>query len=275
MNARVTALLAEDEPLLAQSLQRMLAQHWPELDIVATAGDGISATALALQHLPDLLFLDIRMPGKTGLEVAEEVLDDWPNAWPAPGAQTRPAPLVVFVTAYEEFALAAFERQAADYILKPATSERLLKTIVNLKQRLAERHRVPAVHDLAALLSQVQSLRHPAPVSAEAPLETLHLGIGNSVRLVPLTDILYCEAGEKYLNVVSTRGEGLIRMSLRELLTRAQPGTLVQVHRSIAVNQKRVLAATRDDAGHLSLMLQDSARPIPVSRAFAHLFRAM
>lgn len=316
MNARITGLLAEDEPLLAQSLQRMLAQSWPQLEIVAVAADGVSASTLALQHLPDILFLDIRMPGKDGLQVAEEVLDEWPNAWSGAGmgsgTAARPVPLVVFVTAYEEFALAAFERQAADYILKPATPERLAKTVANLQRRLDERRAMPGMQDLAALLTQVQALRDPPTASipstvtgtapgtssgtsidmpfdgasngafngpsglpSDRPLDILHLGMGNTVRMVPLTDVLYCEAGEKYLNVVSTRGEGLIRMSLRELLARAAPGMLMQVHRSIAVNPKRVLSATRDDAGHLSLSLQDSTRSIPVSRAFAHQFRAM
>jgi DNA-binding LytR/AlgR family response regulator len=312
MSARITGLLAEDEPLLAQSLQRMLAQSWPQLEIVAVAADGVSASTLALQHLPDILFLDIRMPGKDGLQVAEEVLDEWPNAWSGtgmgPGTAARPVPLVVFVTAYEEFALAAFERQAADYILKPATPERLAKTVANLQRRLDERRTMPGMQDLAALLTQVQALRDPptasipsavagtapatstgtaidmpfdgtsngpARIPSDRPLDILHLGMGNTVRMVPLADVVYCEAGEKYLNVVSTRGEGLIRMSLRELLARAAPGMLMQVHRSIAVNPKRVLSATRDDAGHLSLCLQDSTRSIPVSRAFAHQFRAM
>jgi len=266
-----TALLAEDEPLLAAALQRMLAHSWPALQVLALATDGISAVALAAQHLPDILFLDIRMPGKSGLEVAEEILDDWPTG----GPQARPVPLVVFVTAYEEFAIAAFERHATDYILKPVTSDRLARTVSRLQTRYAERQAVPNVAQLASLLAQVQDLSVPAQLSTEPPLDTIHLGVGNTVRLIPLADVLYCEATDKYLNVATTQGEGLIRLSLRELLTRAVPGTLLQVHRSIAVNQKRVLAATRDDAGHLSLTLRDTPRLIPVSRAFAHQFRAM
>lgn len=270
MRSFPTALLAEDEPVLAQALQRILAKTWPELQLVAMAGDGISAVNLALQHLPDLLFLDIRMPGKNGLDVAEEVLDEWPNH----GPDARPAPLIVFVTAYEEFAIAAFERQAADYILKPATAERLAKTVARLQVRCTERQRVPASGELAALLTQVQAL-HMSPTATTATLETLNLGIGNTVHLVALEDVLYCEATDKYLNVVTTAGAGLIRLSLRELMMRVTPGVLTQVHRSILVNQKRIVAASRDDTGHVTLTLRDCARAIPVSRAFAHQFRAM
>jgi len=272
MRSTPTALLAEDEPVLAAALQRMLEKTWPELQVVAVAGDGISACELALRHLPDLLFLDIRMPGKSGLEVAAEVLDEWPNQ----GAEARPAPLIVFVTAYEEFAIQAFEQQAADYILKPATLERLAKTVVRLQARYAERQRVPAVGELASLLAQVQALYlSPATAPAPAMLETLHLGIGNTVRLVALSEVLYCEATDKYLKVVTTAGEGLIRLSLRELLQRVVPGTLIQVHRSIIVNPKRIESATRDDAGHVTLAVRECSRSLPVSRAFAHQFRAM
>jgi DNA-binding LytR/AlgR family response regulator len=276
MKSIPTALLAEDEPVLAAALQRMLEKTWPELQVVAVTGDGISACELARQHLPDLLFLDIRMPGKSGLEVAAEVLDEWPGD----GPHAKPAPLVVFVTAYEEFALAAFEQQAADYILKPATLERLAQTVVRLQARYLERQRVPALGELATLLAQVQAL-HASPaadtdlLTEPALLDTLHLGIGNTVRLVRLSEVLYCEATDKYLNVVTTAGEGLIRLSLRELIQRVAPGALTQVHRSIIVNPKRIESATRDDAGHMTLALRDCNRALPVSRAFAHLFRAM
>jgi len=209
------------------------------------------------------------MPGKSGLDVAEEVLDEWPNHGPT----ARPAPLIVFVTAYEEFAVAAFERQAADYILKPATLERLAKTVARLQARCAERRPLPAVDELATLLAQVQAL-HTLP-SAGAMLDTLNLGSGNTVRLVALADVLYCEATDKYLNVVATTGQGLIRLSLRELMMRVAPGALIQVHRSIIVNPKRIESASRDDSGHVTLTLRDGTRPIPVSRAFAHQFRAM
>jgi len=280
MRSFPTALLAEDEPVLAEALQRLLAKAWPELQWAAVVGDGISAAQLALQHLPDLLFLDIRMPGKSGLEVAEEVLDEWPNQ----GPEARPAPLIVFVTAYEEFAVAAFERQAADYILKPATLERLAKTVQRLQARCAERQRIPASGELAALLAQIQAL-HTSPTAAttsatatstaSTPLETLHLGVGNTVRLVGLADVQYCEATDKYLNVVTTAGEGLIRLSLRELMMRVAPGALMQIHRSIIVNPKHIVSASRDDAGHMTLNLRDSTRTLPVSRAFAHQFKAM
>ena len=124
-----SALIAEDEPLLARTLASLLRDAWPELDIVAISGDGISAIDAALTHAPDVMFLDIKMPGKTGLEVAEAVVDDWPEG--------SPEPLFVFVTAHDEFAVSAFERAACDYVLKPATPDRLRKTVARLRERLA------------------------------------------------------------------------------------------------------------------------------------------
>ena len=153
-----------------------------------------------------------------------------------------------------------------------------------LQARCAERQRIPASGELAALLAQIQAL-HTSPTAAttsatatstaSTPLETLHLGVGNTVRLVGLADVQYCEATDKYLNVVTTAGEGLIRLSLRELMMRVAPGALMQIHRSIIVNPKHIVSASRDDAGHMTLNLRDSTRTLPVSRAFAHQFKAM
>ncbi len=268
MTARVTALLAEDEPLLAASLRRMLTDAWPELTIVAEAADGESALVRALDATPDVLFLDVRMPGRTGLAVAEAVIDDWPD--------TRPAPLVVFVTAYDEFAVAAFDREAVDYVLKPATPARMARTVERLKQRLAARDAPPVEGDLAALLRRLQGLAHDgAPSGPGERLDAVHVGVGNHVHVIPVAEVLYFEATDKYVSVRTRDREGLIRMSMRELIARLDPAAFLQVHRGTVVNRAQVVAATRDDAGHVTLALRDTPRTIPVSRAFAHRFRAM
>ena len=205
------AVIAEDEPVLARTLQRLLAQLWPELQIAGVAEDGPKGIELALEHLPDVMFLDIKMPGKTGLEVAEVVADDWP--------QDKAAPLFVFITAYDEFAVPAFERAAVDYLLKPATSERLQVTIERLKHRLAERSQVPGVGELAALMQKVQSISTTTSESPER-ITVIRAGVGNTVRMIPVADVICFEATEKYVNVVTATGEALVRMSLRELMAR-------------------------------------------------------
>ena len=267
MSTPTTALIAEDEPLLAASLRRMLRDAWPALEIVAEAADGESAVARALDTTPDVLFLDIRMPGRTGLAVAETVVDEWPD--------DRPAPLVVFVTAYDEFAAAAFDREAVDYVLKPATPERIERTVARLQQRLAARTPSPDAGDLAALLQRLQGLTDTAAPIDQGRLDAVHVGQGNTVRVVPVADVLYFEAVDKYVSVHTRDREGLIRMSVRELLARLEPGRFIQVHRSLVVNRSQIVAATRDDAGHVLLTLRDTERKLGVSRAFAHHFRAM
>ena len=148
-----TAVIAEDEPVLARTLSRLLEQVWPELRIVGVADDGVQATELALAHLPDVMFLDIKMPGRTGIEVAEAVADEWPD--------DRAEPLFVFVTAYDGFAVSAFERAAVDYLLKPATAERLQQSVERLKARLADRTASPHAGDMAALMRRMQSIAAP------------------------------------------------------------------------------------------------------------------
>lgn len=261
-----TALIAEDEPLLARALASMLQDLWPEMHIVATASDGDSAVALALQHTPDLMFLDIKMPGRSGLAVAEAVADDWPA--------DRPEPLFAFVTAYDEFAVDAFERAAADYVLKPATPERLAKTVERLRGRLAARAGTPAANDLAGLLQRVQALS-ATPGGSTERIKVLRAGVGNTVKMIPVAEVICFEATDKYVNVVTASGEALLRMSLRELAVRIDASDFLQVHRSVLVNSQQIASATRDESGHYTLALRGLARPVKVSRAFAHLFRPM
>ncbi len=262
----VTAVIAEDEPVLARMLTRLLAEAWPELRIAGVAEDGIRATELALAETPDIVFLDIKMPGRTGLEVAEAVVDDWPDG--------RAEPLFVFVTAFDEFAVAAFERAAVDYLVKPATAERLQQTVARLKTRLAGRSAAPAASGRAVLMKQMQSVAAPS-VEAGERIKVIRAGVGNTVRMIPVSDVVCFEATEKYVNVVTPTGEALVRMSLRELTARIDSTDFIQVHRSVLVNSNAILSATRDDNGHYSLALRGLQRPLKVSRAFGHLFRPM
>jgi DNA-binding LytR/AlgR family response regulator len=271
-----TAVIAEDEPVLARTLTRLLEQLWPELRIVGIADDGLRATELALELQPDVMFLDIKMPGRTGIEVAEAVADDW--------ADDRPEPLFVFVTAYDNYAVPAFERAAVDYLLKPATAERLQQTVDRLKARLAQRSASPQAGDMATLLQRVQSLAAPTVESREGEthggesqdrIKVIRAGVGNTVRMIPVADVVCFEATEKYVNVVTPTGEALVRMSLRELMARIASTDFIQVHRSVMVNSSAILSATRDENGHYSLSVRGLQRPLKVSRAFGHLFRPM
>lgn len=269
LDHRPTAVIAEDEPVLARTLTRLLEQAWPELRIAGVAEDGLRATELALAEAPDVVFLDIKMPGRNGIEVAEAVADDWPD--------DRAEPLFVFVTAFDEFAISAFERAAVDYVLKPATAERLQQTVARLKARLAGRTAPPDAGERAALMRRVQAIALPSvqPVEPGERIKVIRAGVGNTVRMIPVAEVVCFEATEKYVNVVTPTGEALVRMSLRELMARIDSTDFIQVHRSVMVNASAIVSATRDENGHYSLAVRGLQRPLKVSRAFGHLFRPM
>jgi DNA-binding LytR/AlgR family response regulator len=259
-------MIAEDEPLLAKSLTKLLSEVWPDLEIVTVAQDGVAATEQALEHVPDVMFLDIKMPGRTGLEVAEAVADDWPA--------DKPAPLFVFVTAHDEFALRAFERAAVDYLLKPATADRLAITTQRLRERLASRAAAPLDGEMATLFKRMQSLSTPAGETSER-IRVIRAGVGNTVKMIPVREVICFEASDKYVNVITAGGEALVRMSLRELVSRIDGADFIQVHRSVMVNSSCVTSATRDELGHCTLHLKGLNRTVKVSRAFSYLFRPM
>jgi DNA-binding LytR/AlgR family response regulator len=261
-----TALIAEDEPLLAAALSKLLGEIWPELHIVARCTDGVSAIEKALELAPDVMFLDIRMPGKTGLEVAEAVADEWP--------EHNAEPLFVFVTAHDEFAVSAFERAAVDYVLKPATPERLQKTVERLRQRLMSRAAEPGDGDMATLFKRMQSISTSASEPSER-IKIIRAGVGNTVRMIPVTEVICFEAADKYVNVITATGQSLVRMSLRELVSRIDAADFIQVHRSVMVNSSYITSATRDELGHCTLTLRGLSHPVKVSRAFSYLFRPM
>jgi DNA-binding LytR/AlgR family response regulator len=273
-----TALVAEDEPLLAQALKAELAAAWPELQIVATAGDGRSAVREALRLLPQVLFFDIRMPGLDGLGAAAELADCWP-------ADEAPMPQLVFVTAYDEYAARAFEAQAIDYVLKPVQPDRLRKTVGRLQQALAARQpaATPALAD-AALEQTLAQWRQvlgaagaAAAAAAPAPLRMIAASDagGSTVRMVPIDEVLYFEAADKYLRVLTATHEYLIRTPLKQLLPQLDADTFWQVHRAVVVRSSAIESVHRDEAGKLHLMLRGRAEKIAVSRLYAHLFRAM
>ena len=262
-----TALIAEDEPLLASALEQELARAWPELVVSARVGDGLSAVRQALALLPDILFLDIRMPGCSGLEAALELADAWP--------QGQPLPALVFVTAYDQYAVQAFEAQAVDYLLKPVQPERLRKTVDRLRQALAQRGTAWAQEqNLAQLRQLAQAPGLDRPPTA-APLTLLQASRGNQIHMVALAEVLYFEAADKYLRVLTARQEYLIRTPLRELVAQLDPAVFWQVHRGTLVRATAIASAERDEAGRLYLHLRDRPERLAVSRLYAPLFKAM
>ncbi|MCX7279398.1 MAG: LytTR family DNA-binding domain-containing protein [Burkholderiales bacterium] len=260
-----TALIAEDEPLLAQALQAALAQAWPELRIVASVADGASAVAQALQLRPQLLFFDIRMPGLDGLEAAAELADQWPTG--------TPFPALVFVTAFDDYAVQAFEAQAVDYLLKPVQTARLQKTVAKLQLTLAKSS--PAATHLEATLDQLRSLLGAAPGTPPAPLKMLQASSGNSIRMVPLDEVVYLEAADKYVRVLTAQHEYLLRTPLKELLPQLDAHRFWQVHRGTVVQAQAIDSVLRDATGKLQITLRARPEKLAVSRLYAHLFKAM
>jgi DNA-binding LytR/AlgR family response regulator len=256
-----TALIAEDEPLLAQALQAELARAWGKLQVCAVAANGLQAVQLALQHLPQVLFFDIQMPGQSGLQAVTELADEWPA--------DKAFPAVVFVTAFDQYAVQAFEAQALDYVLKPVQSARLAQTVARVQERL----QAAAPTDFAALSQLLQNLS-PAPPAA-ARLKVLQAGQGSTIEFVPLDEVVYFEAADKYVRVLTANKEHLIRLSLRELLPQLDGNEFWQVHRSLVVRASAIASATRDEQGKLRISLRQREQKLPVSRLYAHLFRAM
>ena len=261
-----TALIAEDEPLLAAALQAELAQLWPALRIAATVGDGASAVAQALSLEPNVCFLDIRMPGLSGLEAAQALAEDWPG-------ETN-FPLIVFVTAYDHYALQAFEAQAVDYVVKPVQRERLAVCVARLQARLAER--APRGEALQRSVEQLRALLGAATAATAPPrLEVVQAQVGAIVHLVPIDQVLYFEAADKYVRVVTAEREHLIRLSLKELLPQLDPARFWQVHRGTVVRADAIASALREESGKVTLTLRGHPDKLNASRLYAHLFRGM
>lgn len=280
---KATALIAEDEPLLAAHLRQELLRLWPGLEIVASVGDGLQAVAQSLALQPTLAFFDIRMPGITGLEAAAALAEDWPQ-----GPGSAPFPLIVFVTAYSDHALAAFEAQAADYLVKPLDPTRLAACLQRLQARLQERQlaAAPAQAQALALDAAVAQLRSllveapagnppggPAGLPPATRLEVIQAQVGNVVHFVPVDEVIYFEAADKYVRVITATREHLIRQSLRELLPLLDPAAFWQVHRGTVVQARCIVQARREESGKVTLSLRGRPETVTASRLYAHLFK--
>ena len=244
-----TALLAEDEPMLRAQLRSRLADAWPELSIVAEAENGEQALAHFDEHKPDVAFLDIRMPVMSGLDVARAI-----------GGRCH----VVFVTAYDEYAVAAFDEGAVDYVLKPVTPERIAKATARLRQRLA----MPPL-DLTALLSRL-ALREDA-----APLKWIRASLGNVMQVIPVTDVVYFQAEDKYTKVVTREAEALIKKPIKDLFDELDQEVFWQIHRATIVNLNAIARVERDWRDQPVITLKSRPEKLTVSRTFAHRFKTM
>ena len=243
-------MIAEDEPLMRERLQQMLVAAWPEADIVLVAENGNDAWDGFLEYEPEVVFLDIRMPGLAGLEVAQRV---------GTGAH------VVFVTAYDQYAVDAFDAGAVDYLLKPVQAERLARALVRLRAKLAA---PPA--DLRALLQHLQAAL-PGPEAEK--LKWIKATVGKQIRLIDVQDVLFFPSDSKYTRVVLADSEALVKMALKDLLGGLDRERFWQIHRGTMVNVKAIAAVERVDAERLQVLVRGSDERLPVSRTFAHLFR--
>ncbi len=255
------AVIADDEPNLARYLRERLAALWPELEIAGVAANGPEAKALIDAEEPDIAFLDIRMPGISGLDVARDLA----------GVH------VVFVTAFDQYAIEAFERAAVDYLLKPVADERLATTVDRLKERLAEAPPGAAPPELAQALALLHA-HLPQLAGGAAPGEKLawiRAAVGSQVRLIAVEDVAYFEANDKYTSVFTADGEALIRTPLKQLLAQLDADCFWQIHRGTIVNVAHVATTTRDLTGRVKVKLKGRPEILAVSRAYAHRFRQM
>ena len=251
-----TAIIADDERLMREQLRARLTEVWPELQVLAEAKNGEEAVAAVQDHRPDLAFLDIRMPGMTGIEAARHIGD---------------ACHVVFITAYNEYAVDAFEHGAIDYVLKPAEVERLAITVARLKQRLGSK---PS--DLGALLSQLSAKLDSAGGAAQrSHLRWIQASVGQQLRLIPTAEILFFTSDEKYTRVQTESLEALIRKPIKELLDELDPEQFWQIHRGTIVNAKAIAGVTRDFRGRQLVLIKGHTEKLEVSRNYTHLFKQM
>ena len=272
---RVRAVLADDERLMREQLRGRLTEVWPELDIVAEAKNGLEAVELVREHKPDLVLLDIRMPGLTGVDAARQIAqlpedDDWL------------VPEIVFITAYDQYAVEAFEQGVTDYVLKPAERERLMVTVARIKKRLALRHDdAPEVSSPPSSSQQpLQQLLHKLsaqlnPGGKPSYLQWIQATVGQTIQMVPVEDVLFFISDEKYTRVQTAKVEALIRKPIKELVDELDPQLFWQIHRSTLVNARSIDGITRDFRGRQLVGVKGVSEKLEVSRSYTQVFKGM
>jgi DNA-binding LytR/AlgR family response regulator len=269
------AVIADDERLMREQLRARLAEAWPQLEIVAEARNGLEAVEMVREHRPEVVFLDIRMPGATGVEAARQIAQ-----LPPPDGEADDDPLlpeIVFITAYDQYAVEAFEQGVADYVLKPAERDRLALTVQRIRQRLAARadgslDAPPGPH-LQALLHQLSARLNPS--QAPRYLEWIQATVGPSIQMIPVDEVLFFISDEKYTRVQTAQVEALIRKPIKELVDELDPRAFWQIHRSTLVAVKAIAGVTRDFRGRQIVSVRGHGEKLEVSRSYAGLFKGM
>ena len=262
------AVLADDERLMRDQLRARLSEAWPELQIVAEARNGLEAVALVAEHRPDVVFLDIRMPGLTGVEAARQI------AQMTIGPDEL-LPEMVFITAYDQYAVEAFEQGAVDYVLKPAEAQRLARTAQRIRQRLVSRGtpEEAAAPPLQQLLHQLTARMTPG--GASPSLAWIQAQVGQTLQMIPVAEVLFFISDEKYTRVQTPQLEALIRKPIKELVEELDPQQFWQIHRSTLVNVKAIASVMRDPRGRQILSVKGHPEKLEVSRSYAGLFKGM
>ena len=271
----VRGVIADDERLMRDQLKARLTEVWPELQIVGEAKNGLEAVELVAQHHPDVVFLDIRMPGLSGVDAARRIAqlpapdgdDDSDDEWSLPE--------IVFITAYDQYAIEAFEQGVADYVLKPAERERLAVTVSRIKQRLALRgtdDEPPAPH-LQQLLHKLSAKLNPG--GTPPALKWIQATVGQAIQMIPVEDVLFFISDEKYTRVQTATIEALIRKPIKELVDELDPDLFWQIHRSTLVNARAIDGITRDFRGRQLVGVRGLTEKLEVSRSYTHLFKGM
>jgi DNA-binding LytR/AlgR family response regulator len=270
--APVRAVIADDERLMREQLRARLAEVWPELQIVAEARNGLEAVDLVNQHRPELVFLDIRMPGLTGVDAARQIAQ-------MEVGDDEHLPEIVFITAYDQYAVEAFEQGVCDYVLKPAERERLLVTAQRIRQRLALRDS-PETDDAQPATPPMQQMLHRLaaqlnPGGAPKYLEWIQASVGQGIQMIPVAEVLFFISDEKYTRVQTPTVEALIRKPIKELIDELDPAVFWQIHRSTLVNVKAIGGITRDFRGRQIVAVRGHGEKLEVSRSYGHLFKGM
>ena len=264
----VRALIADDERLMRDQLRTRLAEVWPELQIVAEARNGLEAVELTAQHRPEVVFLDIRMPGLTGVEAARQIAQMMLH-------DDELLPEIVFITAYDQYAVEAFEQGAADYVLKPAQAARLKVTVERIRKRLDSRGTAEevAAPPLQQLLHQLAAKMNPG--AAPARLQWIQASVGSTIQMIPVDEVLFFVSDEKYTRVQTAKTEALIRKPIKELVDELNPEHFWQIHRSTLVNVREIDSVTRDDRGRQIVSVRGHGQKLEVSRSYTGLFKGM